>query len=303
MEHIQFINKSRFGHLYPFKSHYMMINGLRLHFLDEGLGEPVVMIHGNPTWSFYYRRLVSELSPRYRVIAPDHMGCGFSDKPDDTRYDYRLKSRVDDLESLINLLDIDQKITLVMHDWGGMIGTAYALRHCDRIGRMIIMNTAAFFPPGKKKIPLRLRMIRNIKPLAIPAVLGLNLFAVSALHMASYKGLSKEVKAGLIAPYNSWKNRIATLKFVQDIPLSPHDVSYGMVKYVAENLNQLDKIPLMILWGKHDFVFDHRYLTEWERRFPDAEVHLFDDAGHYVLEDAPEKATRLIKNFLRRHSC
>jgi haloalkane dehalogenase len=189
-----------------------------------------------------------------------------------------------------------------MHDWGGIIGMAYALRHLEQIGRLVIMNTAAFLPPGSKHIPLRLRLIRNLKLLATPAVLGLNLFAVAALYMASHKGLSKDVKAGLTAPYNCWNNRIATLKFVQDIPLSPLDPSYEILKHVDENLKKLSDIPFMILWGEHDFVFDHSYLSEWKRRFPDAEAHLFNRAGHYVLEDEPEKVAEFIDDFLSRTS-
>ena len=279
----------------------MDLNGLKYHFLDEGTGEPVVMIHGNPTWSFYYRNLINKLSPHFRAIAVDHIGCGLSDKPGIDRYNYTLKNRVDNIEALIDYLELKDKITLVLHDWGGMIGIAYALRYPERISRIVIMNTAAFFPPGKKKLPLRLRLVRNVRLLATPAVLGLNLFAYSALYMATYKGLSKDVKSGLTAPYNCWKNRIATLKFVQDIPVSEKDTSYSLVKSTDENLDKLAGIPMLICWGEHDFVFDASYLAEWQRRFPNAEVHTFSNAGHYVLEDEPEKVCMLVKDFLKRH--
>ena len=196
------IDISKFRHLYPFKSHYMEINGLNYHFLDEGAGDPVVIIHGNPTWSFYYRKLVEGLSERFRTIVPDHIGCGLSDTPDVHQYDYRLKSRVDDLEDLLDRLGIEKNITLVLHDWGGMIGMAYALRYPERIRRFVIMNTAAFLPPKGKTLPMRLRVIRNIEPFATLAVLGFNLFARSALFMAPYKKLPKDVKSGMVAPYN-----------------------------------------------------------------------------------------------------
>ena len=259
------------------------------------------MVHGNPTWSFYFRDLVKSLSEEFRTIAPDHIGCGLSDKPDSHRYGYRLESRVNDLENLLDHLDIKKKITLVLHDWGGMIGMAYALRHPRRIHRFVIMNTAAFFPPNAKPLPIRLRLIRDIKPLATPAVLGFNLFAHIALFMASYKKLPKDVKSGLIAPYNSWNNRIATLKFVQDIPVRKDDPSYNLVKYVDENLHKFSRIPMLICWGDHDFVFDADYLIEWRRRFPTAEVHTFADAGHYVLEDAADRIIPLVNNFLKKH--
>ena len=292
------INFSAFRHLYPFESNYFDLNGLKYHFLDQGKGEPVVMIHGNPTWSFYFRELVKGLSPKFRTIVPDHIGCGLSDKPDINRYDYRLKSRVDDLESLIDHLWLKEKITLVLHEWGGMIGMVYALRYPERIHRIAVMNTAAFLLPKGKKLPFSLWIVRNVKPFATLTVLGMNLFAYGALYMASYKGLKKDVKSGLIAPYNCWSNRIATLKFVQDIPLSEKDPSYSLVKYVDENLYKLSHIPMLICWGKHDFVFDAAYLLEWQQRFPNAEVHAFANAGHYVLEDVPDEIVILVKDFL-----
>lgn len=278
-----------------------MRNGFAFHYVDEGSGEPVLMIHGNPTWSFYFRSLIRSLSPQFRVVAPDHLGCGLSDKPETTRYDYRLRSRINDLEAFIDHLGFNKKITLVVHDWGGVIGLAYAVKHPEKTSRIVIMNTAAFFPPGGKKLPFRLRLIRNVWPFAIPAVLGFNLFAFGAAFMASHKGLSRKARLGLTAPYNCWKNRIATLKFVQDIPLIPTDESYGLVRNVDENLHKLERIPMLICWGKHDFVFDTSYLAEWQRRFPNAEVHLFSDAGHYVLEDEPETIQIRIMDFLNRN--
>jgi haloalkane dehalogenase len=144
-------------------------------------------------------------------------------------------------------------------------------------------------------------VIRRFTALAAPAVLGLNLFAVAALYMASYKGLDREVKKALTAPYNSRQNRIATLKFVQDIPLAPEDPSYDMVRQTDEGLAVFSKLPTLICWGQHDFVFDRSYLDEWQRRFPEAEVHSFTEAGHYVLEDVPEKIISRVQDFLQRH--
>ena len=115
--------------------------------------------------------------------------------------------------------------------------------------------------------------------------------------MASHRGLAKDVKRGLTAPYNCWKNRIATLKFVQDIPLGEKDPSYRLVKQAGEQLHILSKLPMLICWGLRDFVFDGDYLNEWRRRFPNAEVHTFSAAGHYVLEDAPDDIIRRVKDF------
>jgi haloalkane dehalogenase len=295
------IDIESFRHLYPFESHFMDVNGFKYHYVDEGSGEPVVMVHGNPTWSFYYRALIQSLSDRYRTIVPDHIGCGLSDKPSPSQYNYTLQSRIDDLDHLIKKLTGSEQITLILHDWGGMIGMAYALRHPDKISRLVILNTAAFLPPDGKKIPLRLHLIRNSGPLAAIAVQGFNLFAVGALYMATRRGLAREVQRGLTAPYNCWKNRIATLKFVQDIPLGEKDASYAIVKQSDERLHILAGLPMLICWGEHDFVFDTDYLGEWVRRFPEAEVHRFPEAGHYVVEDVPQQIVALTRDFLQRH--
>jgi len=287
--------------LYPFESHYLERNGIRYHYLDEGKGQPLVMLHGNPTWSFYFRTLVKALRPFYRVIVPDHIGCGLSEKPGEDKYTYQLKSRLEDLEALLEHLGIQDNITIIAHDWGGMIGSAFAVRHSEKVKRLVMMNTSAFMLPEGKKLPLRLWLIRMIRPFASVAVRGFNVFSWAATWMATKKGLDAPVKAGLVAPYDSWKNRLAVLRFVQDIPLVPGDPSYDLCLEVQQNLDRLEGIPLMICWGEHDFVFDMGFLAEWRKRFPKAEVHSFNDAGHYVLEDVPDKIVPLVEDFLQRH--
>ena len=288
--------------LYPFESHFLDIKGLNYHYLDEGAGEPVVMLHGNPTWSFYFRGLIKDLSPERRVVVPDHMGCGLSDRPGDQEYDFRLESRIDDLEKLIDHLEIKEKITLLVHDWGGAVGLGWAVRHPERVGRLVILNTAGFFPPTDKGIPWRLRLIRNLRPFATPAVLDHNLFARAALYMASAKKLAPEVKAGLIAPYNTPHNRLATLRFVQDIPLEPGDAGFDIIEGISQNIHQFRDRPVLICWGGKDFVFDEWYFSEWIRRLPEAEAHFFPFAGHYILEDEGEEVSKLVQNFLKRRS-
>ncbi len=287
------------GQLYPFTSHFVKIGEFNYHYLDEGQGDPVVMVHGNPTWSFYFRNLVAGLSPHYRSIVPDHIGCGLSDKPTEDRYDFRLSSRIDDLEFLLAHLGLNRPITLILHDWGGAIGMGYALRHPDTISRIILLNTAAFFPPRGKKLPLRLQLLRQFRSFARIAVLGGNLFARAALVMAPYTRLDRSVQKGLIAPYDSWNHRLATLKFVEDIPLHPADPSYPDIKYIDEHLQKLSGIPMLICWGVHDFVFDMDYLEEWRRRFPNAQVHEYPQAGHYLLEDIPHLILEKVLNFLK----
>lgn len=293
------VDIDRFRHLYPFESKFISVNGFRYHYVDEGAGEPVVMVHGNPTWSFYFRSLIRSYSSRFRCIAMDHIGCGLSEKPSTRDYAYTLQQRIDDLEFfLARILSPQEKITLVVHDWGGMIGMAYALRHLERIRRLVILNTSGFLPPHGKRIPLRLTAIRDLGLFSRMAVLGLNLFARGALHLAAATRLSPDVKAALIAPYNRPGNRIATLMFVKDIPTRPNHTSYFVVKSVDDHLHRLAAIPMLICWGMKDFVFDHSYLAEWRRRFPDAAVHTFENAGHYILEDAPQKVIDCMNDFM-----
>lgn len=276
----------------------MKIRGFDYHYVDEGRGEPVVMVHGNPTWSFYYHELIRALSPDLRAIAPDHLGCGLSETPSPGEYDFRLKSRIEDFDAFIGKLAFQDKMTLVGHDWGGMIAMAHAVKHPETIRRIVLFNTAAFPPPGGKKLPLRLRLIRNLAAVSRPAVLQFNLFARAATVMATAKGLSREVKAALLAPYNSPENRRATLEFVLDIPLRPADPGFDIVQHTAYNLNRLDHLPLLICWGLRDFVFDGDYLEEWRRRFPHAETHGYSDVGHYILHDAPQRVIPRVQKFL-----
>ena len=284
--------------LYPFTGRRLDLDGLSYHYLDEGEGDTVVMVHGNPSWSFYYRNLVLGLRDRYRCIVPDHIGCGFSDKPGDQHYDYTLSRRVDDLERLINHLNLPEKITLVLHDWGGMIGMAYAARHPERIGRLVLLNTAAFHLPKEKKFPLGLKICRDTA-LGTLLVRGLNAFSVGASIVGCKKNpMPSQLQHAYRSPYNSWGNRIATLRFVQDIPLAPGDRNFDLVSQVAASLDQFRDLPVAIFWGELDFVFDPTFLAEWVRRFPKAEVHRYPEGGHYILEDLKDEVVPLIENFL-----
>jgi haloalkane dehalogenase len=285
---------------YPFTSHRLDLAGIQYHYLDEGAGPPVVMLHGNPSWSFYYRNLVTALRNRYRCIVPDHIGCGLSEKPGDDCYDYTLSRRVDDLEHLLEHLGVGHDITLVVHDWGGMIGMAYAERHPERIKRLVILNTGAFHLPKTKTLPLALKICRY-RFIGALLVRGLNAFSIAASYVGCTRNPMKAAMRALYQlPYDSWKNRIATLRFVQDIPLVPGDRTYDLVCSVSDGIRQFCKLPVLICWGERDFVFDHHFLAEWQLRFPDAERHLFADCGHYILEDASEDVIPLISEFLDR---
>lgn len=288
--------------LYPFTGHYFEHqNGLRQHYLDEGSGAPVVMLHGNPSWSIYYRNLVQQLRGAYRCIVPDHIGCGLSDKPADSRYAFTLQQRVDDLDALLAHLDLQEKITLVVHDWGGMIGLAWASRHPERISRLVILNTAAFPLPASKKLPLALKICRETQ-LGVFLILGFNAFAKGAARIGCKRHpMSRELQAAYCAPYDSWQTRLATLRFVQDIPLQAGDPGFELINQVADGLHRFAHLPMLICWGEQDFVFDRHFRDEWQRRFPQAEVHSYPDCGHYILEDAQDEVVPLIADFLKRH--
>ncbi len=288
--------------LYPFEGRYFEREGVRMHYLDEGPpeGEPVVMVHGNPTWSFYYRDLLKALSPRYRCVVPDHVGMGLSDKPGDDRYPYTLERRVEDFGALLEHAGVTREVTLVVHDWGGMIGMAWAARHPDRVARLVILNTAAFPLPSDKPFPWPLWLTRT--PVGALLVRRLNAFSeVAARVCVTRKPLSPEVRAAYTAPYDSYGDRIATLRFVQDIPLRPGDRGYTIVEDTAKRLGELGHLPALICWGDRDFVFDHAFLREWRHHLPEAQVVRFPDCGHYVLEDAGDEIIPLVDRFLHAH--
>ncbi len=286
--------------LYPFIGHFLSLDGRRLHYLDEGAGAPVVMLHGNPTWSFYYRELVKELRGAYRCVVPDHMGCGRSDCPPDAQYDYTLDRRARDLEALLDHLGLREQLTLVLHDWGGMIGMLFAHRFPERVKRLVVLNTAAFHLPKAKKLPWQIDWCRNT-PLGPLLVRGLNAFVRGALRLGAVRPLSADVRAGYLEPYDSWERRRAVLRFVQDIPLRPDDRAYDLVSEVERGLHRFADVPTLICWGLRDFVFDAHFLAEWRRHFPNAEVHEFPDAGHLVLEDARDAILPLVHDFLAAH--
>jgi haloalkane dehalogenase len=285
---------------YDFSSHFVEINTLRMHYLDEGQGEVVVMLHGNPNWSYSYRNLVRALRDRYRCLVPDHIGCGLSDKPGDDRYEYSLAQRVADLETWLDHCGAKDNLTLVVHDWGGMIGMAFATRYPERIRRLVVLNTGAFHLPKTKSVPWQLKLARS--PLGPLLVRGWNAFSRGAVKSCvTRQPMPKDVADAYCAPYNSWANRIAVHRFVQDIPLFPSDRGYDLITSVEDRLDRLKSIPMFIGWGDRDFVFDSHFLQQWLDRFPAAELHRYPDCGHYILEDAAAELVPLISQFLDAH--
>ncbi len=285
--------------LYPFESNWLDLAGGKMHYLDEGPRDapPVLMLHGNPTWSFYYRKLVLELRDRYRCIVPDHIGCGLSDKPADKDYSYRLERRIEDIEALYQHLGLDQPLSLVVHDWGGMIGFAWACSYHPDISRTVVLNTAAFPMPSNKKLPFALWLAGRTSFGAV-LVRGFNAFSGLAARVAFTKPVSKQVRDGYTGPYNSWANRIATLRFVQDIPLGPGDRGHEILVDTESKLHKFADKPGLIAWGKKDFIFNRPFLEKWKQLLPRSKVHLYPDCGHYILEDAGDELINEISGFL-----
>lgn len=283
--------------IYPFESHFLRLKTpvkCRLHYVDQGKGEPVVMLHGNPTWSFYFRNLIQFLSPMYRCLAPDHIGCGLSDKPQ--TYPYQLNQHIENTLHWLKELGIG-RFHMVVHDWGGAIGMGIATRWPASIQSLTILNSAAFL---SDQIPLRIALCRF--PVLGPwAIKHLNIFARAAIWMATTQKLPKNIKGGYLYPYNTPKNRIAINAFVQDIPMNENHPSHKTLQRIQENLWLINQKPCLLAWGMKDFCFTSDFLAQWRNFFPNAQLNCYENAGHYVLEDAKEAIHSNIRNFLLKN--
>ncbi len=269
--------------LFPYASKQLAVGPHMLRYIDEGSGpETLLCVHGNPTWSFYYRGVIDRFRDTYRVIAVDHIGCGRSDKPTRKRFPYTLAAHRDNLVQLIESLDLN-RVTLIAHDWGGAIGLASLVARQDRFNRIVLLNTGAFPPPY---VPLRIAACR-IPLLGTLGVRGLNLFARMAVTMAmSRHRLDDSVAQGLLAPYDNWANRVAVDSFVRDIPMSKRHPTFDTLAQLDAALPSLADLPSLLVWGMKDWCFRpeclHRFQTVW----PHAKTVAIEDAGHYVIEDA-----------------
>jgi haloalkane dehalogenase len=285
--------------LYPFTGRRLDLGGYAMHYLDEGKGETVLMVHGNPTWSFYFREVVKALSPTHRCIVPDHVGMGLSDRPDDARYSYTLKSRVDDIDALMERIAPTGPVTLIVHDWGGMIGMSWAVRHPERIKAIVALNTSCFRLPPEKPFPKGLTVMRG-------NLTGIPLRAFSFVRRVVLRSctakvtLTPEQMDGYHAPYDGWKESRAVHRFVQDIPLQPGDPAWNVVVDTESKLEKLKAVPMLLAWGMKDWVFDEAFLNGWIKRFPKATVKRFPDSGHFLLEDSGAEVVALIKDFVAR---
>ncbi len=282
--------------LYPFQPQsFVTPQGATMSFVDEGprVDEAVLMLHGNPTWSFFYRDVIRELAPSVRCVAPDHVGMGLSDKPQD--YPYTLATRIADIEALVANLKL-RRVHLVVHDWGGAIGFGWAVKHPELVGKIVVLNTAAFPSPH---IPARIALCKAWG-LGTVLVRGLNGFAWPATWMAmNHRKLSPEEKKAYLYPYRTWADRVAVNAFVKDIPMGESHPSYGTLAEIEAGLGGLSEKPMKIIWGGADFCFNDRFLKRWQELFPRAELVRLTTAGHYVLDDAKPGAAGLVGDWLR----
>jgi haloalkane dehalogenase len=275
---------------YPFKSNFLNLNGNNLHYIDEGEGRPILMLHGNPTWSFYYRNLIRTYSAKFRTVVPDHMGCGISDKPQD--YEYNLETHIQNTKRLIEFLDLD-KMILIVHDWGGAIGFGLVTRYPELFSKIVILNTAAF---PSVHIPRRINLLRQGQ-FGEWLTRKLNLFAWPATFMATRKKLPRTIRQGYLLPYDSWENRIAVARFVQDIPMDTNHKTHSVLKEIESKLKSLPQ-PKLILWGGKDFCFNRHFFERWLEIYPNAGAYWYANAGHYLLEDEPGDVSERIGEFI-----
>ena len=289
-----------YGAHYPFASRFVTVGraadgaapGYRMHYVDEGTGPVVVCLHGNPTWGFHFRNLIAALRQEFRVIVPDHVGCGLSDKP--AQGYFRAADRVSHLEELLGQLGVD-RFSLVMHDWGGPIGTGLAVHRPEAIERLVYFNTML------AETDLLPGMIRQ----AASPVIGrlLTQHSMRFLKLLTSHGVARvlpdEVRQGYLRPYRHRADRRAVWGFVRDIPFTPSHPSAALMADVVARLPVLADTPVKIIWGMKDPCFHEEILRSFSARFPAADVVRVPMASHLVLEDVPGLAIAEVREFLR----
>jgi cis-3-alkyl-4-acyloxetan-2-one decarboxylase len=281
---------------FPYDARFFDARGLRLHYVDEGPREarPLLFLHGNPTWSYLWRRPIAELSAQgHRCLALDHMGFGRSDKPRRLSA-YTLRRHVDNALALIDSLDL-RDVTLVAHDWGGPIGIGALLERRERLGAVVLMNTWAWELPSF--LPPFLREFRT-EGLGEILALGGNLFVESIPGGMAKRDTDPVMMEAYRAPFPDYWSRAGTLAFQRDIPLTERDRSAPLMASIHERLAELD-VPALLVWGMRDTVFQSVFLDQWRELLPQAETVELPDAAHFLVEDRPDGVTRAIEAFLR----
>ena len=258
---------------------------MSLHYVDEGPrgGPTVLLVHGNPTWSYLWRHQLRELSASgHRCVAFDHMGFGRSDKPPQL-YRYRLQAHIDNALALIDELDL-RDVVLVAHDWGGPVGLGAILERRERLRGLVLMNTWAWELPSF--LPPFVREFRT-EGLGEILALGGNLFVESIPGGMAKRDTDPVMMDAYRAPFPDYWSRIGALAFQRDIPLTERDPSARLIGTIHDRLQELD-VPVTLVWGMRDPVFQPVFLDQWREIFPEARVVELRDAAHFVPEDRPD---------------
>jgi haloalkane dehalogenase len=274
--------------LYPFRTARLAVDGGRMSYVDEGSPDspPILLLHGNPTWSFLYRNIIPKLTARYRVIAPDHIGFGLSDKPSDPAW-YTLERHIANFTALVESLGLT-KVTLVLHDWGGPIGLGYAVAHPENIARLVLMNTWASVPhsPDPPELHWGLRLSRgSLGPFTVQR---LNLFVELAMRTAVARTLTPQEFDAYRFPFPDAGSRAGVLAFPRMIPLREGDAAWQTMTAIEAGLAKITA-PAEIIWGKRDPVFSGLYAYLLRDRLKNAREPVFlENNSHFVPEDAPD---------------
>lgn len=292
-----------FSGTWPYEPCWYFTDGIRLHYVDEGppAGDPVVMLHGNPTWSYLYRRLIGPLAAAgFRAVAHDAIGFGRSDKPR-KQSEYSLDRHAAHFSSLMDELQLDG-VTLVVHDWGGPIGLTWAVANPERVARLVLMNTFTGRSPEQARMPVPLRLARAPVTGEL-LVKGAHAFVRKGLFqlgVARPERLGDPEQAAYLAPHPSWESRTGVLSFPRLISMQGQDATAPQADAVENGLSALATKPTLIFWGMQDPAFGEAVLRGWLDRLPDAELVELADAAHFVPEDAHEQVVPVLLDFLRR---
>jgi pimeloyl-ACP methyl ester carboxylesterase len=287
---------------FPFHNNFVETSMGSMHFIDEGQGDPILMLHGNPTWSYLYRAFIAAFARTHRVIAPDHIGFGLSEKPSDEGA-YTIDQHIQNLEALVIALDL-RNITLVVQDWGGPIGLGMASRHPDRVKRLVVMNTFGFYPvidgmdPENVKLPFPLRLMRTAG-IGDFLVRRLGFFerVVMPLAVGNSAGY-KKVSHAYTGVFQTRDDRAGVMAFPRLIPTNTkHPSAKILMNETAPFLKSFDG-PARIFWGVKDPLFPIEALHAWKKRLPQAKVTELPEAKHYIQEDAPDTLIAGIRAFL-----
>jgi haloalkane dehalogenase len=266
---------------YPFKPHYFETPVGKMHFVDEGTGDPIVFVHGNPSWSFQYRHLIKKLSKSHRCIAPDHIGFGLSDKPAD--WSYLPKEHAKNLDAFLESLDL-KDITIVVNDWGGPIGLSYAIKHPERIKNVVINNTWLWSVRDNWYYQAFSKFVGG--PIGTFLIKKRNMFARDIVKAAfgDKKKLTQDVHRHYLMPLDDPKQRKGSWVFPWEVVNSADWLASLWKKRKA-----LKDKNILIAWGMKDIAFKKKELRTWAEAYPKAKVVMYADAGHYVSEEKPKE--------------